>query len=59
MLLSDPKKIDEYKKFLSAGGSAYPTEIIGYVGIDLTKMSPYEVVMKEFSETLDELIKTK
>ncbi len=59
MLLSDPKKIIDYKRFLSAGGSAYPLEIIGYLGIDLTKLEPYKVAMKEFSETLKELLKTK
>lgn len=59
MLLSDPKKIDDYKRFLSAGGSAYPLEIIGYMGIDLTKLDPYNIAMREFSETLKQLIETK
>ena len=59
MLLSNPKKIDDYKRFLSAGGSAYPLEIIGYMGIDLTKLDPYNIAMREFSETLKQLIETK
>ncbi|MBO4539697.1 MAG: oligoendopeptidase F, partial [Clostridia bacterium] len=59
MILSDPKKVDDYKKFLSAGGSMYPLDIIKIMGIDLTRPTPYSVAMKEFSATLNELIKVK
>ncbi len=58
MILSDPKEgYAKYKKFLSAGGSMYPLDIIKLVDIDLTKQQPYTVAMKEFTDTLDELIK--
>ncbi len=59
MILEDPKKVDEYKAFLSAGGSEYPLEIIKKVGIDLTSNQPYSVVMKEFSTALKDLISIK
>ena len=58
MILNDEKKVDDYKKFLSAGGSMYPLDIIKIMGIDLTKTQPYTVVMKEFSAALKELKKT-
>ena len=59
MILADPKKVDDYKKFLSAGGSMYPLDIIKIMGIDLTRPAPYSVTMKEFAATLKELVKVK
>lgn len=58
MILNDSSAVGNYKKFLSAGGSKYPMDILNLVGLDLTKKEPFEVAMKEFSATLKELKKT-
>ena len=45
--------VARYKeKFLSAGGSKSPYDILCDVGVDLKSDEPYKVAMKEFSETL-------
>lgn len=48
----------KYKKFLSAGGSLAPLDIIRLADVDLESDAPYELAMKEFSQTLDELEKS-
>lgn len=48
----------KYKKFLSAGGSLAPLDIIRLADVDLESDAPYELAMKEFSKTLDELEKS-
>lgn len=47
--------VADYKKFLSAGGSMPPLDILRLAGIDLETDEPYEVAMKEFENTVDEL----
>lgn len=44
-----------YKKFLSAGGSLPPVEILKYAGVDLTTEEPFDTAMREFRSTLSEL----
>lgn len=45
--------VERYKKkFLSAGGSKSPYEILCDVGVDLKRDEPYKIAMDEFSETL-------
>lgn len=56
-ILTEEGFVDKYKKFLSAGGSMYPTEILSIVDIDLTKKTPFVNAMKEFGEVLAELKK--
>ncbi len=58
MILNDSSAVEKYKKFLSAGGSMYPMDILKLVDLDLTKKEPFEVAMKEFSAVLKELKKT-
>lgn len=45
----------KYKKFLSAGGSMAPLDIIRLADVDLESDEPYEVAMQEFANTLEEL----
>ncbi|MDE6302504.1 MAG: oligoendopeptidase F, partial [Clostridia bacterium] len=49
---------EEYKKFLSAGGSLPPLDIIRLAGVDLESDEPYKTAMAEFASTLEELEKT-
>lgn len=56
-ILDGSIKVEDYIKFLSAGCSKPPLEILNYVGVDLTKKQPYTVAMKDFDATLQELNK--
>ncbi|MDE7336981.1 MAG: hypothetical protein K2N32_02580 [Clostridia bacterium] len=48
--------VEDYKKFLKAGGSMPPVEILKLAGVDLTSETPYKQAMKIFDDTLAELI---
>lgn len=52
------KAVADYKKFLSAGGSMPPVEILKLAGVDLTDDAPFEKAMKMFSDFLAELKKS-
>lgn len=55
-ILRDPSFVNVYRdKFLSAGGSDSPYNILKNVGVDLACTEPYEFAMKEFADTLEEL----
>lgn len=49
---------EKYKKFLSAGGSMPPLDIIKLADVDLESDAPYKTAMAEFASTLEELEKT-
>lgn len=57
ILKNGEKAFKGYKQFLSAGGSMSPIEILKLAGVDLTTEEPFKVAMKEFKDTLNELIK--
>jgi oligoendopeptidase F len=58
-ILADPSFVDVYiEKFLSAGGSKSPYEILKDTGIDLKTKEPFKFAMSEFENTLEELAKT-
>lgn len=46
---------EKYRKFLSAGGSLAPLDIIRLADVDLETSAPYEKAMSEFEKTLKEL----
>ena len=48
---------EKYKKFLSAGGSLPPLDIIRLADVDLETDQPYKTAMAEFEATLNELEK--
>ncbi len=49
--------VTRYKKFLCAGGSKSPYEILKDCGVDLLTSNPYDVAFGEFRDTLEELKK--
>jgi len=49
---------EKYKKFLSAGGSLPPLDIIRLADVDLETDAPYKKAISEFENTLDELEKS-
>ena len=48
---------EKYRRFLSAGGSLPPLDILRLAGVDLETDEPYERAIGEFSATLNELEK--
>ncbi len=48
--------VANYKKFLSAGGSMDPLDILKLAGVDLTQKEPFQKAFKLFKDTLDELV---
>lgn len=55
MILDDNSKAKDYIKFLSAGGSDSPIELLKTAGVNLSQRKPYKDAMAEFAETLKEL----
>lgn len=49
---------EKYRKFLSAGGSMPPLDIIRLADVDLETDTPYKTAMAEFEATLNELEKS-
>ncbi len=49
---------EKYRKFLSAGGSLAPLDIIRLADVDLESDEPYKLAISEFTETLKELEKS-
>ncbi len=56
ILENKPFALENYKNFLKAGGSDTPLNILKKAGVDLREKEPFEIAMKEFSDTLSELI---
>jgi len=48
---------DRYLKFLTKGGSNYPIELLKAAGADMSNIRPVEAVVRQFTETLDEIEK--
>lgn len=46
--------VEDYKRFLKAGCSDYPIEILKWAGVDLGSSEPVEMAMKLFGELLNE-----
>ena len=47
--------VENYKKFLSLGGSMDPVSELKVAGVDLTSEEPFNIVAQSFSDTLAEL----
>jgi oligoendopeptidase F len=54
-ILTKEGYVDKYKKFLSAGSSASPYDILRMTGVDLAEEEPFKVAMQEFEDTLAQL----
>lgn len=49
--------VEDYKKFLKGGSSAYPIDLLKMAGVDMESPEPVETALKVFGEYLDELEK--
>lgn len=58
LLAEGERYFKKYKKFLSAGGSMPPLEILRLAEVDLETNEPYDRALREFSDTLSELEET-
>ena len=47
--------VENYKKFLSLGGSMDPVSELKVAGVDLTTEEPFQIVAKSFEDTLAQL----
>ncbi len=47
--------VDDYLKFLSAGGSDYPVELLKLAGVDMSTPAPFEATTSRMSELLDQM----
>ncbi len=56
-ILENPESLAGYKKFLSAGGSMAPLDILRLAGVDLTQKSSFDFALNDFKWALDELKK--
>lgn len=54
-ILKDGKNVESYKKFLSLGGSMPPSEILKVAGVNLEDKKTFDIAMKEFKDTLEQL----
>ena len=59
ILSGDEKEKEGYMKFLSAGGSMPPVEILKLAGVDLTTEVPFENAVREMADTLGLLKREK
>ena len=46
---------ETYIKFLEAGGSAYPLDILRSAGLDMTNRVPYDAVIDRMDAVMDEI----
>ena len=54
-ILKDENAVVNYKKFLSAGGSDSPVELLKIANVNLETQKPFDFAMEEFNKTLQEL----
>jgi oligoendopeptidase F len=53
----DPQHIERYLRFLSAGGSKYPIDLLKDAGVDMTTDEPLDLTIKEMNRVMDEMEK--
>lgn len=54
ILAGGPKERDNYLSVLKAGGSDYPVEILKRAGLDMTTPAPYQAIIANFKDVLDQ-----
>jgi oligoendopeptidase F len=53
----DAHAIERYLRFLSAGGSKYPIDLLRDAGVDMTTDEPLDLTIKEMNRVMDEMEK--
>jgi oligoendopeptidase F len=57
VLAGDPGATERYLKFISAGKSKYPVELLKDAGVDMTTDEPLELTVKKMNRVMDEMEK--
>jgi oligoendopeptidase F len=57
VLAGDPGAKERYLKFISAGKSKYPIELLKDAGVDMTSDEPLELTVKKMNRVMDEMEK--
>jgi oligoendopeptidase F len=57
VLSGDKSATERYLKFLSAGGSEYPIDLLKTAGVDMTTSAPFDLTMKKMNRVIDEMEK--
>lgn len=55
VMSGDNAAIQSYINFLKAGNSDYPIEVLKKAGVDLTTSEPFELAMRSFNRTMDQI----
>ncbi|MBN2376965.1 MAG: oligoendopeptidase F [Sedimentisphaerales bacterium] len=55
VLAHEPGAVENYLKFISAGGSDYPIQILKNAGVDMTTPDPFQKTMTAMNRTMDEI----
>jgi oligoendopeptidase F len=55
VLAGEPGVTDRYLKFLSAGRSKYPIDLLKDAGVDMTTDEPLELTVKKMNRVMDEM----
>jgi oligoendopeptidase F len=55
VLSGDPGATQRYLKFISAGKSKYPIELLKDAGVDMTTDEPLELTVKKMNRVMDEM----
>ena len=57
VLSGDPHATERYLKFISAGKSKYPIDLLKDAGVDMTTDEPLELTVKKMNRVMDEMEK--
>jgi oligoendopeptidase F len=57
VLAGEPGATERYLKFISAGKSKYPVELLKDAGVDMTTDEPLELTVKKMNRVMDEMDK--
>jgi len=55
VLAHEPGATERYLRFISAGGSKYPIDLLKDAGIDMTTDEPLELTVKKMNRVMDEI----
>ena len=57
VLAGDPTATKRYLRFISAGKSKYPIDLLKDAGVDMTTDEPLELTMRKMNRVMDEMEK--
>jgi len=57
VLSGEPGATERYLKFISAGGSKYPVDLLKDAGVDMTTDGPLDLTVKKMNRVMDEIEK--